>query len=346
LRKLKDMKKIFFLVLFSAFASAQKTQLIELRNSIKDRNHLAKSLTLIDLREDKNIGTVSHRKEPYELKFESEDLGKLFAEWFSADNKEQGSTEYFLMLEDLKAIDIPTERTVMAHLEMKMATFLKRNNKYYFLKKSKVSKDYEPKNHAYVTRVMAAGISAQIANIVKDSYDEKGLNVPISETELENYEKIISERLPAYSGSFTDGVYTDYKSFAEQKPDKELVLKKNTEGRIKGVKRTDGYDNFKRDIFAVVDNGIAYKRTPTTLIELEKDNEGYFITASAEEIFPPDNTLLIAGASNAGAIGGLVAAVIDITAAKIRRQNAKYYRIGIDALTGEYILPEGFSKSR
>lgn len=340
------MKKIFFPVLFSVFASAQKAQLIELRNSIKDKGHIAKSLTLIDLREDKNIGTVSHREEPYELKFESEDLGKLFADWFSENNKEQGSIEYFLILESLKANDIPTERSVTGHLEMKMATFLKRNNTYYFLKKSKISKDYAPKDHAYVTRVMAAGISAQIANIIKYSYDEKGLNVPVSETELGNYEKIISERLPVYSGPFTDGVYADYKSFAEQKPDKELVVKKNPEGTIKGVKRADGYDNFKRDVFAVVDNGIAYKRTPVSLIEIEKDNEGFFITASAEEIFPPDNTLLIAGASNAGAIGGLVAAVIDITAAKIRRQNAKYYRIGIDALTGEYILPEGFGKSR
>ncbi|WPO82783.1 hypothetical protein SD427_00125 [Chryseobacterium sp. JJR-5R] len=340
------MKKIFFPVLFSVFASAQKNQLIELRNSIKDKGHIAKSLTLIDLREDKNIGTVSHREEPYELKFESEDLGKLFADWFSENNKEQGSIEYFLIIESLKANDIPTERSVTGHLEMKMATFLKRNNTYYFLKKSKISKDYAPKDHAYVTRVMAAGISAQIANIIKDSYDEKGLNVPVSETELGNYEKIISERLPVYSGPFTDGVYADYKSFAEQKPDKELVVKKNPEGTIKGVKRADGYDNFKRDVFAVVDNGIAYKRTPVSLIEIEKDNEGFFITASAEEIFPPDNTLLIAGASNAGAIGGLVAAVIDITAAKIRRQNAKYYRIGIDALTGEYILPEGFGKSR
>lgn len=340
------MKKIFFLVLFSVFAPAQKIQLIELRNSIKDRSHLAKSLTLIDLREDKTIGTVSHRKEPYELKFESEDLGRLFADWFSENNKEQGSIEYFLILESLKADDIPTERSVTAHLEMKMATFLKRNGKYYFLKKSEVSKNYEPKDHAYVTRVMAAGISAQMANIIKDSYDEKGLNVPVSETELGNYENIILESLPVYSGPFTDGVYADYKSFAEQKPDTELVVKKNTEGRIKGVKRVDGYDNFKRDIFALVDNGIAYKKTPTSLIEIEKDNEGFFITASAEEIFAPDNTLLIAGASNAGAIGGLVAAVIDITAAKVRRQNAKYYRIGIDALTGAYILPEGFGKSR
>lgn len=340
------MKKIFFLVLFSVFAPAQKIQLVELRNSIKDRSHLAKSLTLIDLREDKTIGTVSHRKEPYELKFESEDLGRLFADWFSENNKEQGSIEYFLILESLKADDIPTERSVTAHLEMKMATFLKRNGKYYFLKKSEVSKNYEPKDHAYVTRVMAAGISAQMANIIKDSYDEKGLNVPVSETELGNYENVISESLPVYSGPFTDGVYADYKSFAEQKPDTELVVKKNTEGRIKGVKRVDGYDNFKRDIFALVDNGIAYKKTPTSLIEIEKDNEGFFITASAEEIFAPDNTLLIAGASNAGAIGGLVAAVIDITAAKVRRQNAKYYRIGIDALTGAYILPEGFGKSR
>ena len=50
---------------------AQKDQFIELRNSIKDKNHFAKSLTLLDRREDKNIGIVSHRKDPFEVKFEN-----------------------------------------------------------------------------------------------------------------------------------------------------------------------------------------------------------------------------------------------------------------------------------
>ncbi|GAB0154801.1 hypothetical protein CHRYSEOSP005_00610 [Chryseobacterium sp. Alg-005] len=183
-----------------------------------------------------------------------------------------------------------------------------------------------------------------MTNIVKESYKEPILNISISENELENYENAISEKMPIFSSNpFIDGVYTDYESFAQQKPDKELVVKKNKNGEIKGVKRIDDYDNFKA-IFAVVDNGIAYKRTPTSLIEVEKDNDGYFIIASEEEIFPQQNTSTIVGAATGGAIGGIVGAVMDVVAAKIRRQNATYHRVGIDKLTGEYILPEGFRK--
>ncbi|WP_449400078.1 hypothetical protein [Chryseobacterium wanjuense] len=333
--------------MLSVFLSAQKNQFIELRNSIKDKNHTAQSLTLLDRREDKNIGIVSHRKEPFEIKFEKDDLEKLFSDWFLEDNKERGNTQYFLMLEHLKANDIPAERSVTGHLEMKMSTFLKKNNQYYFLKKFNVSKDYPQKDHAYITRAIAAKISSELANIVKDSYSESALNIPISETDLENYEKAIPEQLPVYkTESFTDGVYKDYKSFAEQTPSKELTVKKNKDGVIKGVKRVDGYDNLGRDVFAIIDNGIAYKKTPVSIIEIEKDDEGVFIMASEEELFPQNNTYTISGAAMGGLIGGLVGGIIDATTSAIRRKNAKYFRIGIDKLTGEYILPENFRKSK
>jgi len=342
------MKKKLLFLLFSSFVFAQKDQFIELRNSIKDKNHFAKSLTLLDRREDKNIGIVSHRKDPFEVKFEKDDLEKLFSDWFLEDNKIQGNIQYFLVLENLKVNDIPTERSVMGHLEMKMSTFLKRNDKYYFLKKRTISKDYQQKDHAYITRAIAAKISSELADIIKDSYAETGLNVPVFETDLANYEKIIPEKLSVYnSETFTDGVYKDYKSFAEQKPAKEFAVRKNKDGVIKGVKRVDGYDNLGKDVYAIIDNGIAYKKTPVSIIEIEKDNDGIFIMASQEEIFPQySSTPIIVGAGAGGAIGGLIVAIIDVAATRIRKQNASYYRIGIDKLTGEYILPENFVKPK
>ncbi len=339
------MKKIILFIFFSVSISAQKNQFIELKKNIKDKNHVAQSLTLLDRRDDKVIGIVSHRKDPYEVKFEKDDLEKLFADWFLESNKERGSNKYFLMLEHVKVKDIPTERSVMGHVEMRISTFLEKNGKYYFLKKISISKDFQQRDHAYITRAIATKIAAELSNIVKDSYSATGLGIPIAETDLEKYEKVISEQLPIYSsGSFVDGIYKDYKSFAEQNPDKELIVKKNKEGVIKGIKRVDGYDNLDRGFFAIVDSGIAYKKTPTSLIAIEKDNDGFFIVASEEELFPQDNTMTIVGAGAFGAIGGLIGAVIDITSSKARKQNAKYYRVGIDALTGEYILPEGFGK--
>lgn len=333
------IKLLFFL--FPLFISAQKYQFIELRKSIKDKNHHAKSLTLLDRREDKFIGIVSHRKDPYEVKFEKEDLEKLFSDWFIEYNKERGNNQYFCMLEYLKVEDVPTERSVKGHLDMRASTFLKKNNQYYFLKKNRISKDYHQKDHAYITRAIAANISSELSSIIKDSYDIKEFNIPLSEMEMENYEKVISEQLPIFrSAPFTNGVYRDYKSFAEQNPDKELVVKKNKDGVIKGVKRVDDYDNLNKEVFAVVDNGIAYKKIPTSIIEIEKDNNGFFIMVSEEELFPQNNAMTITGAAAFGLIGGLIGAA----SSKARKQNAKYYRVGIDALTGEYILPENFGR--
>lgn len=339
------IRLLFFL--FSTFISAQNYQFIELRKNIKDKNHTAGSLTLLDRREDKFIGIVSHRKDLYEVKFERDDLDELISDWFIEYNKERGNNQYFLMLEYLKVKDIPTERSIKGHLEMQAATFLKKNNQFYFLKKNKISKDYLQKDHAYITRAIAVSISAELSNIIKDSYDIKELNIPISETDIENYEKVISEKLPIFSSeSFADWVYKDYESFAMQKPDKELMVRKNKDGVIKGVKRVDDYDILNREVFAVVDNGLAYKRTPTSLIEIEKDNNGFFIMASEDELFPQNNTMTVAGAASFGIIGGIIGAVIDVASSKARKQNAKYYRVGIDALTGEYILPENFGRPK
>ncbi|OCA71222.1 hypothetical protein [Chryseobacterium arthrosphaerae] len=341
------MKKRLLFLLFPIFISAQKYQFIELRKNIKDKNHAAESLTLLDRREDKFIGIVSHRKTPYEVKFEKDDLNKLISDWFIEYNKERGNNQYFLILEYLKVKDIPIERSVKGHLEMQLATFLKKNNQFYFLKKNKISKDYQQKDHAYITRAIATNISAEFSNIIKDSYDIKELNIPVSENDMENYEQVISEKLLIFrSESFTDGVYNDYRSFAEQKPNKELTVRKNKDGVIKGVKRVDDYDNLNREVFAVVDNGIAYKKTPVSFIEIEKDNDGFFIIASEEELFPQNNTMTIAGAVSFGIVGGIVGAVIDGATSKARKQNAKYSRVGIDRLTGEYVLPENFGKSK
>jgi len=341
------MKKNILFLLLSLIVSAQKVQYIELKNNINDKKNLAGALTLIDKREDHNIGTVSHRNIPYEVKFEKDNLEELFSDWFSKENKIKGTVQYFLMLESLKVKDIAADNPIPGNLEMKVSTFFKRNNRFHFLKRVTISKNYRQRDDAYIPKVIAAQIASEITRIIKNSYEETGLGIPIAPADLDNYEKIVSGHLPVYTtDSLKDGVYTDYKSFAEQQPSKDLTVRKNKEGIIKGVGRVDDYDNTK-ETFAIIDNGIPYKKTLTSFIEIEKDEKGYFITASEEELFAENKTTMLIGAGIAGgAIGGLVVAVIDMTASKIRKQNAKYFRVGIDTLTGEYILPKNFRRSR
>jgi len=332
------MKQILLFFLFSGMVFAQKTQFIQLTQSIKDKNKIAKSLTLIDRRDDKTIGTVSHRKEPYELKFEEENLENLFQKWFLEDNKTPGNTEFLLILEELKAGDEQKGKLVIGKLKLKMVTFIKRNDKYYFVKRINIMKDYKPNDHAYITRAIAYKISLEISSLIKDSYSEPITNFPISESELNDYEKVISGKFKLFnSEKLTDGVYTDYRSFYKQEPNNDYSVKKNNKGVITGVSNIKGYDTYTNDVFAIVDNGVAYRSTPFRLIEMVKEDNKFYVLSSKEELFPTNNAgAAVAGALIGGIVGGVIGAVIDASSTKKNIEKAGLSKIEIDPLTGEY----------
>jgi len=336
------MKKLILFLLFSPFIFAQKIQLVELSQSIKDKNKIAKSLTIIDYREDKAIGNVSHRKELMELKFEDENLSNLIQKWFSEDNKSVGSTDFIIIIDELKAHDEQKEKSVIGKLKIKMATFVKRNDKYYFIKRVNNSYQYEPKNHAYIPKAIASRISEEMSSLIKDSYSQPVTQYVITENELPNYEKVILGKIKALNSEILiDGVYTDYKSFFKQEINKDYSLKKNKDGKLTGVSNKNNYDTFSTDVFAIVDNGIAYRSTPLRLIEMQRDENGFFLMSSKEELYPQNtSTLTITGAAMGGVIGGVIGAVIDSSARKNNIKRAGLYRINIDSLTGDYIFSE------
>lgn len=98
---MKNSLIAIFTFLFT-FAFSQETEIIKLNKNIKDKRGLIKSLTVIDNRPDKNIGTLTDAKKSVALKFENENLKQYIENWFLQDNKQTGSTDVVLIIEDIK----------------------------------------------------------------------------------------------------------------------------------------------------------------------------------------------------------------------------------------------------
>ena len=337
------MKKVFFFLMMTVSLSAQKTEVIELKQSIKDRKGNTKSITVIDNRPDKEIGTIPYRKETFTLKFANEDLKNYIEDWFSKDNKVKGNNDIVLMLEDLKVYnENPEKKSSMTKAKFKFSSFIKRNNKYYFLNRTQnvVASD------SNFPKYIAGQLSNVITGIIKESYISVPLGGSISEEDLTNYEQQVIESSPLFAGrELKDGVYKDFRSFYEQKPEPNYVTDKNKKGRVTNIKDTNAtlneevIDNEK--VFGYIENGKAYRSTPAGYLEMIKDDKGFYVVATKEELFPASNgSGAMIGAMTGGIVGALIGAAID-SGSQRRGKNvdtSEMPNVYIDSLTGRYIF--------
>jgi hypothetical protein len=183
------MKKTFFFLLLSFLLSAQRVEYVKFNGNIKDKNSKTKSLTFVDNRTDKVIGTITDKNETAEIKFENEDLKKHIEKWFSDDNKKLGNTDIVVMLEDLKVYNEKDENKDFpyAKLKIKISSFLKRNDKYYFINRFDNVIVCNPKTTAHAQRYLAPRISDIITEFIRASYSNIVSGAFIHENEINNY---------------------------------------------------------------------------------------------------------------------------------------------------------------
>lgn len=323
--------------------SAQKTEVVELKQSIKDRKGTTKSITVIDNRSEKEIGNIPFRKETYTLKFGTDDLKNYIEDWFSKDNKVKGNNDIVLMLEDVKAYnENPEDKTSMTKIKFKFSSFIKRNNKYYFLNRIQnvITSD------SNFPKYIASQISNAVTGMIKESYVSVPLGGAMSEEDLTNYEKYITENSPLFGGKeLKDGVYKDFRSFYEQKPEPNYVTDKNKKGRVTNIKDTNATLNEEvidnKQVFGYIENGKAYRSTPAGYLEMIKDDRGFYVVATKAELFPVNNgTGAMIGAMTGGLLGAVIGAAIDSGSSR-RGKNVDTSgmpNVYMDSLTGSYIF--------
>lgn len=337
------MKKVFFFLMIAVSLSAQKTEVVELKQNIKDRKGNTKAITVIDNRADKEIGNIPFRKETFTLKFANDDLKSYIEDWFSKDNKAKGNNDIVLMLEDLKAYnENPEEKTSMTKIKFKFSSFIKRNDKYYFLNRTQnviISDSNFPK-------YIASQISNVVTGIIKESYVSVPLRSAMSEEDLTNYEKYVTGNSPLFGGTeLKDGVYKDFRSFYEQKPEPNYVTDKNKKGRVTHIKDINADVNNEiignEEVFGYIENGKAYRSTPAGYLEMIRDEKGFYVVATKAELFPANNgNGEMIGAMAGGMIGALIGAAID-SGSNRRGKNvdtSDIPNVYMDSLTGKYIF--------
>lgn len=323
--------------------SAQKTEVVELKQSIKDRKGNTKAITVIDNRADKEIGNIPFRKETFTLKFANDDLKSYIEDWFSKDNKAKGNNDIVLMLEDLKAYnENPEEKTSMTKIKFKFSSFIKRNDKYYFLNRTQnvITSD------SNFPKYIASQISNVVTGIIKESYVSVPLRSAMSEEDLTNYEKYVTGNSPLFGGTeLKDGVYKDFRSFYEQKPEPNYVTDKNKKGRVTHIKDLNADVNNEiignEEVFGYIENGKAYRSTPAGYLEMIRDEKGFYVVATKAELFPANNgNGEMIGAMAGGMIGALIGAAID-SGSNRRGKNvdtSDIPNVYMDSLTGKYIF--------
>ncbi|MDH6251595.1 hypothetical protein M2347_001322 [Chryseobacterium sp. H1D6B] len=344
------MKKLL-LIAFSfiaIFSFSQVREVIELKQNIKDKKGLTKSLTLIDNRKDKEIGKVSYKSEPVEIQFADADLNVRIENWFSENNKAGGNNDIVLVLEELKVYDEQDEgqKSVFGKIKIKISSFIKRKDKYYFINRFDNVIVSDPKRTANVSKYLAQEVSNSITEFIKASYTNSVLSQYIPENEIGNYNSyLIKNNKSIYNSELRKGVYLDFKSFSTQEPAYGYYVEKNKKGRVVRIKnKNEQVGTSLSDAFCYVDEGKAYRYTPVGFLEMMKNDEGFYITASRTELFAETKTGgVIVGAVAGGLVGAAIGAAIDSGSNKgaingFGFKSSTMTDVYIDSLTGSYVF--------
>ena len=273
------MKHILLFVLLSNFFIAQNTKVIELTPNIKDRKDQTKSFTLIDIRAEQNIGSVIYHNDSVAFIFEGNSAKSAFENWFLSDNKKpSGNKEINILLESLIIQNSPEGIPV---LTMKISSFMKVNDKFYFINRYYNAQSFFRNS---TPKTISDQISRTIADFIKETYTKLPISIGIPEAEISNYDSYMAKTLPVLNTiPLKEGVYDDYKSFRDQKPIAAYHVVKNKKQEMVRIENAENVKVLNDDLFALVDNGIAYKITPMGYLEIFKDEKGLYLLTNKEE---------------------------------------------------------------
>lgn len=333
------MKRIIWLLFLSAsvLTSAQKAETIKLNHNIKDKFSRTKSLTVRDIRTDKNIGTVTYKGEAVEIEFPGNDPKKDIEDWFAEDNKARGNNDIVILIEEIKVSEF--KETQLAKARIKISSFISRNGRYYFINRYNNTMDFNGKVTSNVPKGISTAISTVLSALINDSYSHIAISIPVEESELANYEDVVAKSINYLNvPELRSGVYTDFRSFYLQKPREDYYVDKNRKGIVVGIKNRDNL-SVSEEIFGYVENGKAYRLTPVGFLEMQKDENGFYIVSARSELFPPQsNNGMMMGTMMGGMVGALIGAAVDSSGSGRRNPNLGLSKIYIDSLTGDYIF--------
>ena len=309
----------------------QNIEEIKLNVNIQDPMKSTKSLNLLDLRENKEVGQIKKFSSGKESKvvFQKEEK-QAVKEWFEKYNQTKGKDELYLVLRKLNI----SQEDAQNKLEVSAGVFAKKADKFHYISKVDTVLFDQGNSNALVR-----AIPALLGNVIKKSYKIVPWKEELSQENLANYEEVMKQNMPAFGETtLKDGVYKSYYSFFRQTPEEgHFTIVKNEKGEVVRAVKEDKTRIPARQISIYVADGKAYKNTLVGFVEMEKDNRGYYIMSNHASLFPPQ-TQMVYGFMF-GVLGGVIDGIIASNKAKKEqaKEKTKYY---IDHLTGYYMLEE------
>lgn len=336
------MKFLLIFILFGTYSFSQKTQEFKFYSNLKDQTGQIKSLTVVDAREDSDLGSVKFKKFDYHFEFSKGSLKQEFEENFQKSNsKEKGSRNLVLYVEQFKVFSEAREKGDLDKAALKFTMFENKYGKYFFVNRLEDVVVINFEKYDNTPRGFAMNLDDILSDMVKESFKKtpSDLSVPIDEVAND---ELVKKQIPAFSASFVDGVYPDADSFLSQKPLVGYQLVKNKDGEVLRAKKGEERIGSQK-MYAYAENGKAYKSTPFGFTEIFKDEYGLYIQSKRAILFPvyETNTAVVVGAAVGGIAGGLVAGVISglISAKKIdKTKKVNPDQVYLDFLSGDYIF--------
>ncbi|MBP7172506.1 MAG: hypothetical protein KBA33_00360 [Cloacibacterium sp.] len=330
------MKKTLFLFcsFLTLLLNAQKTP-IKLNVNIKDPHTSTKSLTLLDLRENKEIGSLAYGDE---LEMKSIDFQpnpeQAFTDWYFRYNKELGDDTMVLVLKKLSVSDEKNdEKTRIAKTDISAGIFIKKDNQYNFV--TRVDTTYSVKG-SNIQSLVLQSIPYVLGKAIKKSYSIVPWKNSLTKEELPNYENVLQSQMSTFKNEpLKNGIYKNYFSFFTQNPEEGTYSYiKDDKGNLT---RAIGMDKDKkrvpaRQIYAYIENGKAFRNTAIGFQEIFRDDKGYYLLTNHASLFPEQMDSSYGMFGLIGAIAGSIAA----DSANKKNQVKEKVKFYLDPLTGNY----------
>lgn len=325
------MKNLIFLLL-SVFCFSQQKIMFDFDASMKDATKTVKSVTIIDQRSSKEPTEIMYKDEKYSFDL-APDFNKQISEKFIKDNKQQGTRDLVVLLEDLSVSENDTGKKTVPAAHFRASTFERKADKYYYITTSDKFVGPMDVQAGMTPKYLPGFLKWDITELLKNSFAGVPSKIELDATDLPNYYSILSSTMPAFTAALKDGVYENAAAFFNQNPAAGFMVERNSEGKIQRAKSGDNkLPAYK--IWGYVENGKLYRNTISGFLPVEKDDKGYYILSNRGELemVPANSTL-----GMFGLIGGLAAAV-DQNAKQTKAKKAEKKNIYIDPLTGAYIF--------
>lgn len=331
------MKKIILLLLpITIFA--QKEKEVKFNFPMGDKSYQARSVQVIDLRKNKEIGTISYDEQKYTLVFPKLGLEKTIKDSFYKDNKDpEGDNHYLLALEEMTAVGTPEEKDstyTNGTATVKAAVFLKKKDSLYFVTRLQDKETYTQRKDGNIPSWLCYFLGSRIADLMMDSYKTNALTKGISNNDLPNYYTILFPQTPLTKAELpTNAVYNTAEDFLNAKPKTGFTFEKDEKKQlIKAIGKDEKIPVKK--IYAYTEDGKTYIKTPLTFLELEKDENGYFVFANRNIIYPPQvNSMYYGG----GLVGG-IAVSMEINSRNKKSLASDRTKVYLDPITGKFLF--------